>query len=165
MLDRRAFITGGAVALLLAACRNDDGPAPIVGRRAPDFTLPTLEGPQLTLSSLIGRPVVVNFFATWCVPCRQELPAFQTIATKYTERKLAFVLVDVQEDPDDVAVFLGDLRVDLPTTVDATGEVVKTYRVRGLPSTFFVDRDGVIRLAQLGALDQSILESGIAKIL
>ena len=70
----------------------------------------------------------------------------------------------MQEDPDDVAVFLGELSVSLPTVVDSSGEVGKTYRVRGLPSTFFVGRDGTIKQAQLGELDGRLLETGISKI-
>jgi cytochrome c biogenesis protein CcmG, thiol:disulfide interchange protein DsbE len=161
-LGRRAFV-GGAIALATVGCAGE-GPAPIVGRRAPDFKLAALDGGELWLAGLKGQPVVVNFFATWCTPCKKELPAFQALAGQYAERGLTFLLVDMQEDPDDVAVFLGELRVSLPAVVDSSGEVGKTYRVRGLPSTFFVGRDGVIKQVQLGELDQRLLEAGISKI-
>ena len=164
-LGRRSFVggIGGVVALAALACAGE-GPAPVVGRRAPDFTLASIDGGRLSLAGLEGKPVVLNFFATWCVPCKKELPAFQSLSSQYAERGLTFLLVDMQEDPDDVAVFLGDLGVSLPAVVDSSGEVGKTYRVRGLPSTFFVGRDGLIKLAQLGELDDRLLESGISKI-
>jgi thiol-disulfide isomerase/thioredoxin len=161
-LGRRAFV-GGAIALAAVGCAAA-GPAPIVGRAAPDFKLGAIDGGEVSLSGLQGRPVVVNFFATWCVPCKKELPAFQALSKRYADRGLTFLLVDMQEDPDDVAVFLGDLGVSLPAVVDSSGEVGKTYRVRGLPSTFFVGRDGLIKQAQLGELDDRLLETGISKI-
>jgi len=140
MLRRRVFVLGLGASFVSAACGAAEGPAPIVG------------------------PVVVNFFATWCGPCRKELPAFQLLAERYADRDLTFLLVDMQEDPDAVAVFLSELRVTLPAVVDSSGEVAKSYRVRGLPSTFFIGRDGVIRQAQLGELDERLLEAGIANI-
>jgi thiol-disulfide isomerase/thioredoxin len=107
---------------------------------------------------------VLNFFATWCGPCRYELPAFQAVAQRHAERGLAVLLVDLQEDPADVGQFLESLKVKLPAAIDETGHVTKAYRVRGLPSTFFLDRGGVIRAVQLGALDDRALESGVDKI-
>lgn len=158
-------MAGAIASALIAACgTTPEGPAPVVGRRAPEIALPSIEGGQLSLSALLGKPVVVNFFATWCVPCRKELPAFQEKAGQYADRGLSFLLVDMQEDPDDVATFLGDLGVTLPAVVDASGEVVKTYRVRALPTTFFVDRAGVVRFAQLGQLDPRALDDGISTI-
>jgi peroxiredoxin len=161
-LGRRALV-GGALALAAVGCAAE-GPAPVVGRRAPDFKLASIDGGEVSLAGLQGKPVVVNFFATWCNPCKKELPAFQALSQQYAEQGLTFLLVDMQEDPDDVAVFLGELQVSLPTVVDSSGEVGKTYRVRGLPSTFFIGRDGTIKQAQLGELDGRLLETGISKI-
>src|SRR5215213_5446410 len=111
-LWRRAFV-GVVVALAALACAGE-GPAPVVGRRAPDFSLASIDGGRLSLAGLEGKPVVVNFFATWCLPCKKELPAFQELSSRYAERELTFLLVDMQEDPDDVASFLGELKVTLP---------------------------------------------------
>ena len=162
-LTRRSLLFGGS-ALVLAACRSNDGPAPIVGRAAPDFTGDLLPIGEQKLSDLIGHPVVLNFFATWCIPCKQELPTFERLAGRYADKGLSFLLVDMSEDPDDVARFLDELKVTLPTVVDQTGEIVKLYRVRALPSTFFIGRDGNIKMAQLGALDENLLSQGISKI-
>jgi cytochrome c biogenesis protein CcmG/thiol:disulfide interchange protein DsbE len=162
---RRSVLAGALASLALAACGNrPEEPAPVVGRRGPDFTLTSLDGESVSLASLQGHPIVLNFFATWCIPCRSELPAFQEMARRHAERGLAVLLVDLQEDPGDVGQFLESLKVSLPAVVDDTGHVTKAYRVRGLPSTFFVDREGVIRAVQLGALDDRTLEGGIAKI-
>ena len=74
------------------------------------------------------------------------------------------LLVDIQEDADDVAVFLTELNIKLPAVLDRNGDISRLYRVRGLPSTFFVGRDGTIRVAQIGVVDERILETGISKI-
>jgi cytochrome c biogenesis protein CcmG/thiol:disulfide interchange protein DsbE len=163
--DRRSFLAGALGLVALAGCgAPEEQPVPVVGRRAPDFALTGLDGESVSLASFRGRPVVLNFFATWCVPCRTELPAFQAMAQRHADRGLAVLLVDLQEDPEDVGRFLASLDVSLPAAVDETGHVTKAYRVRGLPSTFFLDREGVIRAVQLGALDDRALESGVAKI-
>ena len=159
-MRRRAFLLG---ALALAACAPaEEEPAPVVGRRAPEFRLAKLNGEPLALADLQGKPVVLNFMATWCGPCKYELPAFQELAARRPE--LSVLLVDLGEDSEMVAEFLDSLKVTLPTVLDETGHVTKSYRVRGLPSTFFIDRAGVIRAVQLGALDGRALESGVTKI-
>lgn len=154
---------GTAGLLALAACATPvEEAAPVVGRRAPEFSLPALNGTPVALASLRGRPLVLNFMATWCLPCRQELPAIQSLTARHPE--LRVLLVDWAEDPEQVAAFLEELKVDLPTVVDDTGQVTKAYRIRGLPSTFFIDREGVIRAVQLGALDDRTLDAGVSKI-
>lgn len=164
-LSRRWLLLGGA-GLVLGACQSaNNTPAPIVGRPAPDFAARSLDGERITLHQYRGQPLVLNFFATWCVPCLTELPAFQTIANRYAERGLAFLLVDLQEDPEEVALFLSELDVALPAVIDDTGEITKLYRVRGLPSTFFLDRAGIIQAVQMGALDERLLENGVGKII
>ena len=159
-MKRRAFLVG---ALSLAACGpTQEEPAPVVGRRAPEFRLAKLDGEPLALAELQGKPVVLNFIATWCGPCKVELPAFQRLAGRRPE--LSVLLVDLGEDSEMVSEFLDSLKVSLPTVLDESGQVTKSYRVRGLPSTFFIDRAGVIRAIQLGALDERALESGVTKI-
>jgi cytochrome c biogenesis protein CcmG/thiol:disulfide interchange protein DsbE len=161
--SRRSLLLGAAGLLALSACAAaGEEPAPVVGRRAPDFRLATVAGQPLALVELLGSPVVLNFMATWCGPCKFELPAFQEMAGRRPE--LSVLLVDLGEDAEMVAEFLDSLKVSLPTALDESGQVTKSYRVRGLPSTFFIDRGGVIRAVQLGALDQRALETGVGKI-
>jgi cytochrome c biogenesis protein CcmG/thiol:disulfide interchange protein DsbE len=161
-IGRRALLAGAGAALL-AACRPaEEEAAPVVGRRAPEFRLATVSGEPLALADLRGKPVVLNFMATWCGPCKHELPAFQEMAGRRPE--LTVLLVDLGEDSELVAEFLESLKVSLPTVLDESGQVSKSYRIRGLPSTFFIDRTGVIRAVQLGALDQRALENGVTRI-
>jgi cytochrome c biogenesis protein CcmG, thiol:disulfide interchange protein DsbE len=142
-------------------------PAPVVGRVAPEFTLALLDGEQRTLSDLRGQPVVLNFFASWCGPCRAEIPEFLEAQEKHGEReRLTVVFIDWQESATVVRGFVEELKIPVDSVLlDEAGDVGRLYRVRGMPTTFFIDRDGVIRAAHLGAIDRSMLDRGLAKIL
>lgn len=141
---------------------------PEVGRPAPDFTLPALDGGRLSLSSLRGKPVVLNFFASWCGPCLAELPEFQQAALRHRHHNLVALLVNLQEDRRTVEEFAGRLGLRTPMTpivLDQTGEVaVGRYRLRGLPTSVFIDRAGVIRAIHPGPVSGPQLERYVSAI-
>ncbi|HUE75811.1 MAG TPA: TlpA disulfide reductase family protein [Chloroflexota bacterium] len=145
---------------------NTQPAAPVVGRLAPEFTLVRLNGEPLMLSDLHGRPVVVNFFATWCGPCKAEMPEFQAAQKRHGDgENLAVLFIDWQESATVVRSFVEDLGIpEESVLLDDSGDVGRLYRVRGMPTTFFIDRDGVIQAAHLGAIDRSLLDRGLAKI-
>lgn len=138
--------------------------APAVGYVAPDFTLPTLSGETFTLSEQLGQPVVINFWATWCPPCRAEIPFFQSAARKYNGQ-VAVVGVDDGEPVPLVRDFVNQLGMTYPVPLDEDSAVSKTYRINSLPTTYFVDRDGVIRDIHIGIISQAVLEERIAQLL
>ena len=120
-----------------------------VGALAPDFSWIGPAGETLRLSALRGRPVVLNFWATWCVPCRTEMPALDQMAAEQPD--VAILAVDLQEDARTVREFVDRLGLRaLVPLLDHDGAVVRGYGVVGLPTTFFVDRDGVIRHVETG---------------
>jgi len=134
-------------------------PMPEVGRRAPDFTLPTLDGEELTLSSLAGRPVLINFWASWCPPCREEMPYLQAAAL--ANRELVVLAVDAthtERNVAQVAAFVEEFGLTFPVALDRDGAVNELYLVRALPTSYFVDRSGVIRAKYLGALTPAALQ-------
>lgn len=135
--------------------------APQVGFLAPDFTLTTLAGDTVTLSELRGKPVVVNFWATWCPPCRAELPHFQAAHEAYGD-EVAILGVDEREDPQQVAAFAEQLGLTFPIPLDTDGRVGVEYRVRAYPTTFFVDADGVIQRVVRGTTTRAVLDSTLA---
>ncbi|WP_051276506.1 TlpA family protein disulfide reductase [Desulfovirgula thermocuniculi] len=170
-----AFLLG-AVLLLAVACwpvkeggKEDPGreasketvPGAEVGRQAPDFTLPAPDGKKVTLSSLRGKPVVLNFWATWCPPCREEMPAIQEFYRQKGREVevLAVNLTSSERSPGAVQEFLKENGYTFPVLLDGRGEVAGLYLVRAIPTTFFLDGDGVIRYRHTGPLTlQDMLE-------
>lgn len=138
--------------------------APIVGYRAPDFTLPTLGDEPFTLSEQRGQPVVMNFWATWCPPCRAEIPFFQEAARKYNGQ-VAIVGVDDGEPAALVSSFVRELGMTYPVPLDEDSAVSRRYRVNSLPTTFFVDREGVIQNIHIGIISNAVLEEQITQLL
>jgi peroxiredoxin len=138
-------------------------PGPALGRPAPDFTLQTLEGQPFTLSQLRGQPVVLNFWATWCGPCQREMPALQETAARYAG-EIVFAGVDQVETPEVVQQFVTRRGVTFPIPLDPDGAVGSAYNVKGMPTTFFIDADGVIRHIWMGEMNRITLAEGIAKI-
>jgi len=150
-----------ACVVLLSACSMLSAPEPVVGSPAPDFTLATLQGEPVRLSELRGQPVLLNFWATWCGPCRQEMP---TIQARYNQGGFAVLAVDFAESRQQVQGFLDEIQVDLPVALDSDGSVQELYRVRGYPSTFFIDAQGIIRFFHIGELSAADIDMYLAQM-
>ena len=131
-------------------------PAPAVGHPAPDFTLTTAAGETFKLSELRGTPVVLNFWATWCPPCRAELPELQA-ASQRLAGQVAIVGVNQAETPAEVQAFAEKLGLSFTIPLDQSADVSRLYRVRSLPTTFFIDRSGIIRQMQIGPVTEATL--------
>lgn len=116
-----------------------------VGEMAPDFEAVGLDGKTVTMADLKGRPVVINFWATWCAPCRQEMPEFEDLLAQYKETDLAFYALNVGEARVTLDSFLAQVGVDLPILVDQNDNAQNAFKILPLPATFFIDRTGKIR--------------------
>ena len=132
-------------------------PAPVVGAPAPDFTLQTVDGESLRLSDLRGKVVAVNFWATWCAPCRLEMPDLQERAERFPDR-LAVIGVDFAETAEEVAAFRREVGIDFPLLLDPEADVQRLYRVLGYPTTFFVDEEGTIQFQHIGLMSGGQLD-------
>jgi peroxiredoxin len=152
--------------------------APEEGALAPDFLLEELNGGEMRLTDLRGKPVVINFWATWCAPCRKEMPQFVEAYDRHKEEGLEIVAVNLQEGKSIASGFAEDYGMDFTVAVDRDGEVGDRYRLLGLPTTYFVGRDGIIRSVFTGpfeaegdgtnvqgAIGESELEQRIQEIL
>jgi len=133
-------------------------PSPDIGHSAPDFVLLTPNGEELALSDLRGTPVLVNFWATWCPPCRAEIPALEQTYRQFGDDVLVLG-VDVQENPGRVATFIQEHDMTYPVVVDETADIAETYRVRAFPTSYLIDERGVIIKIYSGPVNQPLLVS------
>ena len=132
--------------------------APMVGYGAPDFTLTNLDGKSVHLRDFRGRVVVINFWATWCEPCRTEMPIFQSAYRVNQPLGLEILAVNFDEPRSEVQEFWNQMFLGFTMLLDPGGVIQRLYRVSGYPTTFFVDREGVIRAQHVGHLNESQLD-------
>ena len=130
---------------------------------APDFTLTTFDGEDFRLADQRGKVVVVNFWASWCVPCRQEAPRFAAADATYRGQGIVFVGVNIQDNAADARAFLTEFGLAYVNGPDRTGAIVAAYGVGGIPATFFIDRAGQIRQRWLGEIQADQLMRFIAE--
>lgn len=143
-------------------------PAPRAGFLAPDFSLNTPTGETLRLSGLRGQAVLVNLWATWCPPCRAEMPTIQKMYDEYRNQGFTVLAVNMtyQDDPFAVELFMQKYGLTFPLLLEETGEVAKDYELRSLPSSYFIDRQGAIREVVIGGpMSEASLRTHIEKIL
>jgi len=142
--------------------------APQVGFAAPDFALKTTEGKEVRLSDFKGSAVLVNLWATWCPPCRAEMPTIETMYREYQSQGLVVLAVDMtyRDNPADVPPFIAQHSLTFPVLLDETGKVGTDYEMRSLPSTYFIDRAGIIREIVVGGpMAEALLRTRIEQIL
>jgi cytochrome c biogenesis protein CcmG, thiol:disulfide interchange protein DsbE len=131
----------------------DSGPTIArVGSPAPNVSLIALDGGSHDLSQDRGKVVLLNFWATWCIPCRTEMPELQGLADDLQGESFAMLTIDLQEDVATIGPFRRELGLRLPVLLDEEGNVTRSYGVRALPATFLIDRNGILRQQRLGPL-------------
>jgi peroxiredoxin len=140
MMDRRHLI---ALAMLAAAGAANAKAAP--NAQAPDFTLRQIDGPNLRLGEQRGRVVMVNFWATWCGPCRIELPHLVRLHDKYRGSGFLLLGVNIDDDPGAAKALAGKLGLTFPVLFDSEKKVVAAYDLNAMPATVLIDRDGRVR--------------------
>jgi peroxiredoxin len=183
----RAVLVLLALALLTAGCRAAANPEVVAtglpnlaeattrgidnserglerGQLAPDFAVQFADGRESRLSDWQGQPVVLNFWATWCAPCRDEMPEFVEVYGERQEEGLMIVGINAQESADQAAKFMAEYGITFPVALDSRGDVQQIYNVRGLPTTVFIDRAGRIVQRWPGRLDRRGLEEALAEI-
>jgi peroxiredoxin len=165
------LLTAGAAWIALSADTGEitaAGPAPQTGFPAPDFTLKTADGESFTLSDMKGQAVLVNMWATWCPPCEAEMPAIESMYNEYKERGFIVLAVNqtYQDNPFDIAPFVAKHSLTFPILLDETGETARAYQVRSLPSSYFINRLGIITEVVIGGpMSEALLRTRIEEAL
>jgi peroxiredoxin len=129
------------------------GMAKVTGQRAPDFTLTSVEGTQVSLQQYQGKVIFLNFWATWCIPCREEMPALEKLHQTYQAQDLVVLAIDLKESPDQVKAFFEKHALSFPSLIDPNGVVFRAYAVTGMPTTYLIGRDGNILARGIGGRD------------
>jgi peroxiredoxin len=143
-------------------------PAPREGFMAPDFSLQDAAGNTVRLSDLRGKPVLINLWASWCPPCKAEMPAMQTVHEQYASRGFTILAVNTtfQDDATAAADFITSRALTFPVLFDLDGEVSRQYQVRSMPTSFFVDSEGMIRRVVIGGpMSEALLRAEAEQML
>jgi len=137
-----------------------------VNRPAPPFTVPTIDGGTVSLDSYKGQVVLLNFWATWCEPCKREMPALESAHQELGDQGLAIIGVNLTDDElvqghnqEAIAAFIAQYGVTYPTALDLDGELTNAYRVFPLPTSFFIDGEGRIRYVHIGELTREDVQA------
>jgi len=141
---------------------------PKAGFLSPDFELDTLDGEKIKLSDLRGKPIIINFWASWCQPCRTEMPAIQKALLMHAQDDLVILAVNLTNQDDEIKVrnFISELQLTFTVLMDRNGDTGNLYRVSALPTTFFVRPDGVIEEVVIGGpMAEALLLTRIQKLL
>jgi peroxiredoxin len=162
----------GALWILISRVENPIGgssapPNPQVGFVAPGFTLDSLTGDPVTLADLRGKAVVLNLWASWCPPCRSEMPALNAIHQKFRDQGLVVLGVNTtyQDDEANARAAIRDWGLTFPIVFDRDGATSRQYRVQAMPTTFFIGRDGVIRdIVFGGPMSEALIASKIEQL-
>ena len=137
----------------------------LAGDQAVEFTLLGLDGEEVSLSDYSGQPVVLNFWATWCAPCRIEMPELQNAFETYQDQDLVVLAINEQEEEQQVQDFFEELGLTFTPLLDSDGNVGRSYGAFGLPSTYFIDRSGEITAVHRGILTEEQIETYLMQIL
>jgi cytochrome c biogenesis protein CcmG, thiol:disulfide interchange protein DsbE len=159
-----------AAVATLAACSgtssggSDSNATAQIGEQAPSWSDPLVGGGKLSMEQLRGKPVFIDFFATWCPPCNAEAPEVNAAYKEYAPRGLAVIGADVQETPQKATLFVQTHKLSYPAVVDS-GTLSDEYRINGMPVGVFIDRTGVVRKIEVGQLSREQLDADIKSIL
>jgi len=167
------ILLSGLVWIFVSADKTDSStagriPAPQEGFLAPEFKLETPNGQSMALTDARGKAVLVNFWATWCPPCRAEMPTIEKVYQEYQDRGLVVLGVNstIQDEPPQIVPFINQYNITFPILLDVNGEASNLYELRSLPTSFFIGRDGVIKEVVVGGpMSEALLRTNIEEII
>jgi cytochrome c biogenesis protein CcmG, thiol:disulfide interchange protein DsbE len=154
---------GSSQAIRLTA--EASGSAPRVGELAPNFRVRDLEGNIVELSDLRGQPVWINFWASWCPPCRAENPDIQAVYEEHASAGLVILAISIAEDEGTVRDYVMRTGLTFTFALDQTTEIAARYRIVGIPTHFFIDADGILREWRIGSMSKKMMETRVQEVM
>jgi len=152
--------------VLINGCSLSSDAGPGIGNPAPDFQLHDIEGQTITLSNLRGSPVILNFWASWCGPCKHEMPFIQQIYEDWQSEGVILLSINFRETYSVATQFMESNELSFPVLFDTDGTVGLDYKVSGIPTTFFIDKGGSIQAQKLGSFTSvTEIENYLIKII
>ncbi len=155
-----------ALGLIMTGCSTGSDQGSQIGNLAPDFQLHNLEGQTVSLSDLQGNPVLINFWATRCPPCVSEMPYIQAVYDEWSDRGLVVLAINIGESHSQVENFMESQGLSLPVLLDTKQDIAQKYNIQYIPTTFFIDKDGIIQDKVIGAFqNKTQIEERLSKIM
>ncbi len=151
--------------LLLQSCSDDTSALHTEIEVAPDFNLELFDGGTFQLSDMRGKVVVINFFASWCVSCGEETPTIERISQEYAKKGVVFLAIAIDDTEKKARAFIKKHGLNIPAGLDKAGEIKEAYGLYGMPTTFFIDKEGMVSYFHAGVVTGKLLDHEIRKLL
>ncbi len=132
---------------------------------APNFTLPLFDGKNFQLSDHKGKPILINFFASWCLPCREEMPVLEKIVHEYGPKGVVFLGIAIDDTEEKMKDFIAKYGVTFPVGLDKTAAIQKSFGLYGIPTTYFINKQGIINYFHSGSVTEELLQHELDKLL
>ena len=161
-----AFVIAGLLLFKGEATKESSSQSSsVIKEAAPNFTLELLAGKSFQLSDYKGKPVLINFFASWCLPCREEMPAIEKIVQEYQPKGVVFLGISTDDTEANAKDFVKKYGITFPVGVDKTTSIQKSYGLYGIPTTYFIDKQGIVNYFHSGAVTEELLHHELDKLL
>ncbi len=151
--------------LLIMGCSDNTTGPPAAMDSAPNFNMALFDGGDFQLSAQKGKVVVINFFASWCVSCGKETPVIEIISHKYSPQTVVFLAIAVDDTEKKAKAFMQKMGMTIPAGLDKTGKIKEDYGIYGMPTTFFIDKNGKVSYSHAGIVTEELLKHEIDKLL
>jgi len=154
-----------AILLFLQGCGEDTATLSSPVEIAPDFTLTLFDGNDFQLSANKGRAIMINFFASWCVSCGEDTPVIEKVSKQYAQQDIVFLGIAVDDTERKAKAFMKKIGLTIPAGLDRTGEIKEAFGLYGMPTTFFIDKEGKVSYFHAGVVTEALLKHEIDKLL
>lgn len=160
-----ALVIAGLLLFKGSATESSSQPSSLIKEAAPNFTLALLDGKSFQLSDYKGKPVLINFFASWCLPCREEIPAIEKMVSVYKPKGVVFLGISTDDTEVNAKDFIKKYGVTYPVGLDKATTIQSSFGLFGIPTTYFIDKQGIVSYFHSGVVTEELLQNELDKLL